>query len=177
MIIAATGHRPDKLGGYSTNILNGLTDLARDHLLAQTPEAVISGMALGWDTAVACAAIELKIKLIAAIPFAGQEKIWPPAAQQRYRWILQKAAKVEVVCVGGYHRTKLQVRNEWMVDRCDRLVSLWNGAAGGTANCLFYASIQGKPHDNLWEQWNGTQRLQLETQRTKDRPQHQRRGP
>lgn len=65
MIIAATGHRPDKLGGYDDDVMKRLKDLARGYLEKQEVLAeVISGMAQGWDTAIALVAIELEIPLM-----------------------------------------------------------------------------------------------------------------
>lgn len=156
MIIAATGHRPDKLGGYGRDVETKLKALALRYLRARMPSvtAGISGMATGWDTAWALALLELKIPLIAAVPFVGQEKVWPVAAQERYRRILRRATRVEVICVGGFMPGKLQVRNEWMVDHCDRVAALWDGKkGGGTANCIAYAAGR-KPIDHLWEMWN-----------------------
>ena len=82
MILAATGHRPDKLGGYSHDILVRLTEFAQHQIRVLGPEKVISGMALGWDQAVALATISLEIPLIAAIPFEGQESVWPEKSQK-----------------------------------------------------------------------------------------------
>ena len=71
MIVAATGHRPNKLAPlsicYSTRVLQRLIDLATAYLEKSNPDAVISGMALGWDTAIAIAAIKLNIPLTAAV--------------------------------------------------------------------------------------------------------------
>jgi hypothetical protein len=77
MILAATGHRPDKLGGYDLSIYRKLVGLAYSYLRKQTPDVVISGMALGWDQAVAEAAVKASTPFIAAIPFRGQESKWP----------------------------------------------------------------------------------------------------
>lgn len=152
MILAATGHRPDKLGGYSDEVLARLQRLAAAWIVDYHPTQVISGMALGWDTAVALAAIEHGYPLVAAVPFVGQESIWPKAAQERYRKILAHA-EVRIISPGGFSVGKMQYRNEWMVNRCDRLVALWDGSSGGTANCVFYADRKKKPYDNLWPRW------------------------
>jgi predicted Rossmann fold nucleotide-binding protein DprA/Smf involved in DNA uptake len=61
MILAFTGHRPSKLGGYGSDVDLKLTRLATKVLDDLKPEQVISGMALGWDQAVAFAAIRAKI--------------------------------------------------------------------------------------------------------------------
>lgn len=152
LIIAATGHRPEKLGGYSNTVRERLTDLAVAYLSRHNPTQVISGMALGWDTAIALAAIKLNIPLIAAVPFKGQESRWQLPDRERFNHILSKASDVVIVSNGGYSAAKMQVRNVWMVDHCDRLLALHDGSAGGTGNCVNYAT--GKvPVDNVWKSW------------------------
>lgn len=39
----------------------------------------------------------------------------------------------------------MQKRNEWMVDRIDELLAIYNGTPGGTKNCIDYAKKLGKP--------------------------------
>lgn len=155
MILAATGHRPDKLGGYGRPVRLRLTRLARQYLtdLRTEPEEVISGMALGWDQAVAAAALELGLPLVAAIPFAGQDERWSPVDRAEYRRLLQGASRVELVSPGGYSDVKFQIRNQWMVDNCHRMVALWNGTPGGTANCLRYAGEVRRTVDQVWDDW------------------------
>lgn len=149
MILAATGHRPNKLGGYSVDVDNRLRHLARLALVEYKPECVISGMALGWDMAWAEAAIEIGVPFVAAIPFAGQESAWPALSQCRYNRILSYATNSVIVCDGAYAAWKMQKRNQWMVDNSQGLVALWDGTAGGTANCVNYAKTI--PMVNLWE--------------------------
>lgn len=139
MIVAGTGHRPDKLGGYHRAAADPWIAEAEVMLILLSPEKVISGLALGWDTYLALAAIRLGIPLVGAIPFNGQESRWPPESQSVFWWINERAAELVVVCGGGYAPYKMQKRNEWMVDHCDFLLSCWNGTPGGTANCLAYA--------------------------------------
>jgi hypothetical protein len=74
VIIAVTGHRPGKLGGYNADVLSRATLLAAKHLRALDPKEVITGMALGWDTACALAAIRLHIPFTAALPFEEQDR-------------------------------------------------------------------------------------------------------
>lgn len=152
MIVAGTGHRPEKLGGYTEAVATRLLDLARAVLVRHAPSKVISGMALGWDTALALAALDLGIPLVAAVPFAGQERKWPVLAQEVYRAILARA-EVVVVCEGGYAPWKLQKRNEWMVDNAQALIALWDGSDGGTANCIRYAAPLGIRIVNVWLTW------------------------
>jgi uncharacterized phage-like protein YoqJ len=159
MIIAGTGHRPDKLGGYTGETYWRLYNLAHDYLTQHTPDRIITGMALGWDTVLAHVARDLTIPFIAAIPFAGQESRWPHASQVFYRELLNHAHHVKVVCEGGYAAWKMQVRNKWMVDECDKLIALWNGTPGGTANCIRYAQTLSRPLRNLWPEWEAICRI------------------
>ena len=152
-IFAGTGHRPDKLGGYGADVSTRLVDLARAALTKYRPDEVVSGMALGWDTALALAAIELGIPLTAAVPFEGQERKWRPEQQRLFQAILARASTVVVVSPGGYAVWKMQARNEWMVDRATGVLALWNGSAGGTGNCIEYAHAQQVEIVNLWATW------------------------
>lgn len=152
-VLAGTGHRPDKLGGYGAEVSARLVDLARAALVKYQPDEVISGMALGWDTALALAAIELGIPLTAAVPFEGQERKWRPEQQEVFRAILARATTVVIVSPGGYAVWKMQVRNEWMVDRATGLLALWNGSGGGTGNCIEYARTRQVEIVNLWAAW------------------------
>jgi uncharacterized phage-like protein YoqJ len=153
IIFAATGHRPNKLGGYGINVAGELRHLAMAYLFQHRPDMVISGMALGWDLAWAEAAIQLGIPIIAAVPFKGQESAWPAESQFTYNLVLGRSHHVEVVCDGGYAAYKMQKRNEWMVDKCTALIALWDGSAGGTANCVKYAEGH-KSIVNLWPYWD-----------------------
>lgn len=38
----------------------------------------------------------------------------------------------------------MQKRNEYMVDLADRVIAVWDGSKGGTANCIKYAEKVGK---------------------------------
>lgn len=154
MIISATGHRPNKLGGYSPQAFQRLCDIARGYLLETRPASVISGLALGWDQAWAITALELGIPVHGAAPFEGQESQWPAASQDFYRKLVAECASLTFVCEPGYAPWKMQKRNEWMVQRCHRVAALWDGTSGGTANCVRYAEAFPRPIDNLWSRFN-----------------------
>lgn len=154
MIIAGTGHRPDKLGGYSDGAFFRLTTFVIDELkFLGSVDGIISGMALGFDTALALAAIELNIPLTCAIPFEGQQKMWSYEQQRVWKWIVARAQQVEFTSPPGYEPYKMQRRNRWMVDRCTELLALHDGSRGGTFNCVAYANERQKPIINLWPKW------------------------
>lgn len=155
MEIAVTGHRPDKLGGYSESVHARLVRFAKE-ILNRVPRenlAVITGMALGWDIAIAEACDQEGISFIAAVPCEDQEAIWEPPSQERYRRLLIRAKEVNVVTSGPYTVAKMHARNRYMVNRSKVIIALWDGSSGGTKNCVDYAQRQGVPLVNVWDEW------------------------
>jgi uncharacterized phage-like protein YoqJ len=165
-VVAFTGHRPTRLGGYGAgenspiarNVRTTL-DHVVDQIIAAHPEGAtfISGMAQGVDTWAAEIVIVQRglgaqnVRLLAAVPFAGQERVWPRTAQERYRAILAQADEVVTLRHPAGIPTSAQVtgwlhaRNRWMVDRADLLVAVFDGSPGGTAEAVRYARDLGVP--------------------------------
>src|SRR3954465_10764624 len=139
MILGVSGHRPDKVGGYRDNPLRQQCIKAgRDIIELLKPERIITGMALGWDQWMAQLALDLGIKYTAAVPFEGQEKLWPVESQRYYVELLSQADEMHIVSPGGYAAWKMEVRNRWVVDHSDRMLFLLDGSPGGTNNCHNY---------------------------------------
>lgn len=153
MIIAGTGHRPDKLGGYGDDVFDRLVRLGELAIEETRPDSLITGMALGWDQALAQAALNKGVPYMAAVPCEGQDRLWPKESQATYNRLLVKAAEVKVVSPGPYAAWKMAVRNKFMVAQCDLVVALHNGTPGGTAGCLEYAGKAGKTVRNYWQEW------------------------
>lgn len=154
MILAGTGHRPDKLGGYGLRTHLMLRGLAIAQLEKLKPDYVISGMALGWDQALADAALIVKIPYRAYVPFVGQESKWPEPSQLEYTRLLRAAETVIFTAQPGYAPWKMQRRNEAMVDAATDVLALWNeDKTGGTYNCVQYAERRSKPIHNCWAHW------------------------
>ena len=150
---AVTGHRPNKIGGYNPHaplrlaIREELKKTVRQ-LIGEGYNTFISGMALGVDQDFAKVVLDLKnefphIRMVAAVPFAGQDGNWPEDSRLAYRDLLARCDEIVYVCEPGYSAWKMQRRNEWMVDHASVLIAVWNGTPGGTANCVRYA--QTKP--------------------------------
>lgn len=146
MIIAFTGHRPDKLGGWDPlhPIVGRVRKGLRDALAREWPIQAICGMALGVDTWAAETCVELGVPFIAAVACDDMESRWPLPSQERFRRLVALAQEVVVVSPGPYQPWKMQRRNEWMVDRCGRLYYVHDGSPGGTYNCLAYAAQVGR---------------------------------
>lgn len=152
-MLAATGHRPDKLGGYFLAAHKYLLKLAINCLEELGPTDIMSGMALGWDMAWAEAGFTLNIPVTAAVPFKGQESQWPEQSRLKYKNAISRCANVVYVCNEGYAAWKMQKRNEYMVNQCGMLIALWDGSSGGTANCVAYASKVKRPVLNIWDKY------------------------
>jgi len=160
MHLAFTGHRPSKLGSdyelKSPLIHNIKTEIINKVDIIK-PDMFVVGMALGIDTLAALIAIEKHIPFTAAIPFVGQEKAWPIPSRMKYYEILKQAAHIHICDIrrgGSYHEylkypptsysaQKMDDRNHWMVDNCNKLIAVWDGTPGGTANCVRYAQRPG----------------------------------
>jgi uncharacterized phage-like protein YoqJ len=148
MKLAFTGHRPEEVGGFKIPNPTYEKIIKQIELVLNElkPEMVYVGMALGVDTWVADLCIGMRVPFTACIPFKGQELIWSRKDQWWYQDLLNKAKEVVVVCEGGYEPWKMQKRNEFMVDKADVLVAVWNGEKqGGTYNCVKWAEKVGRP--------------------------------
>ena len=151
MIIAVTGHRPNKLYGYDLNNEKNLElkEKFKKLLIDNKCTEAITGMALGVDTIFALAVLELKdegydIKLHCAIPCKNHSSKWIRESVDLYNKILEKADIVKLVTDETYKPYLMQVRNEYMVDLADKIIAVWNGSSGGTANCVKYAQKKNK---------------------------------
>lgn len=149
MKIAITGHRPNKLwNDYELNSIGmkKIKTTLQAMISKLKPTTMISGMALGIDTLWAELAIENQIPLIAAIPCFDHSNKWIQTSVDRYKRILESTlTTVHYVSLAKYTPSCMQVRNEWMVNKCDLLIAVWDGTRGGTGNCVRYAEFVKNP--------------------------------
>lgn len=95
------------------------------------------GMAIGFDLLAAKATISLKselpqIKIIAVLPCREQNKKWNEKNKVEYETILKKVDDVVIVS-DHYHQRCFLQRNDYMVQRSSRLITLYDGKfKGGT---------------------------------------------
>lgn len=153
MIIAGTGHRPGKIYGYNNEDYLKLIGICSNYLREYPDiDEVISGMAQGFDQALAQAALNIGISVRAAVPCRGQEKKWTAKAQRYYQKLLSQCHKV-VYISETYTKHCMQDRNIYMVDECDKIFAMWDGSSGGTKNCVDYADSKKKEIINLYDTW------------------------
>ncbi|RUR77057.1 hypothetical protein PCC6912_40160 [Chlorogloeopsis fritschii PCC 6912] len=162
-IVAGTGHRPNRCYPLEGQTFERMIELCKASLQKMQATEVISGMAIGFDQALATAAIKLNLPLTAAVPFAEQDAKWTPEDISRWENILFQAKTIVFVdrqdgylvrsSPGQYHVDKLKKRNQWMIDHCDEVLALYDGGNGGTAHCVGYAESQEKYVLNAWKSW------------------------
>lgn len=154
-VYATTGHRPDKLGGYTPATNDLCFKVARRFLALSLVDKVYIGMALGWDTNIAFACMEVGIPFVACVPFEGFDSRWPSNDRVRLQQLLKAADEVVILApeLRSYSEIAraLQIRNEYMIDNAEEVVALWDGKPkGGTYNAVRYAALSNKPVENLW---------------------------
>ena len=148
-----TGHRSQKLP-WKFNEKNLRCQIMKFHLKNAIKRAIgdgytdfISGMALGFDMICAEMVLKLKkknpnIKLECAIPCKNQEIKWNKQLQERYREILKQADKIWCGSE-NYNKLCMFERNKYMINNSSKVIALFDGKPGGTAQTLNYAKKKG----------------------------------
>lgn len=154
MIIAGTGHRPKYCPCQYNENHPWLLDLKKDlreKLLEKSPDSVISGMAIGFDTWLANAALDLNIKLLCYVPFNDQGKTWPKKAYREYCSILERA-HVILYLSNTYTEDCFLKRDRAMIDDCDEVFALLNPecSTGGTYYTVNYANNKNRKITHFW---------------------------
>lgn len=159
MILSGTGHRPTRLGltysyGSANALKNFIISCLQNLLKIEQINGGISGGAQGFDTAYAEAMYDLGIPYEVAVPFEGQDAVWPAEAKLRYKNILDKAKKVTVVNEGGYGKKQFILRDEYMVQQSDKVLAMFDSREeGGTHHTVKYAKTHGKEVINIYHNW------------------------
>lgn len=156
MILAATGHRPPRLGGYNQLFYLSLFMFAMKQLEFLKPKCVYVGMALGWDTAVAKAAYTMSIPYIACIPNKQQSSKWIEEDREIYNFLIRHAKEFYIASSEYSHESYI-IRDRYMVDSSDNILALFDGTEkGGTWQTVKYALEQEKMVHNVWDDWVNT---------------------
>ncbi len=141
-----TGHRPDKMELGEKEIKPPLEN-AIDDAIADGYVTFITGMAMGTD--IWAAEIVLKKKkaneelhLICALPHPNFESRRSVTEKMWFNKIIKKADIVKEIN-DHYFTGCYQVRNEWMVDRSNLVIAVFNGQKSGTKNTVDYAKRKG----------------------------------
>lgn len=141
-----TGHRPEKLSVPEAEVKAWL-EKQIDQAIADGFVTFITGCAMGVDIWAGQIVLDRKvvnadIHLIAAVPWPGFARRWNEEWKNQYDDLIRRSDLVVNVCE-HYHKGVFQQRNEWMVDRSNRVIAFYNGSAGGTRNTIEYAQRKG----------------------------------
>lgn len=120
----------------------------------------ISGMAPGFDLAAAEAVVSLRsrrpeVRLVAAVPFAGQPLGYSAPDMARYDALLAAADATRVLAERYSHGCYLR-RDDWMVDHAARIVCWYDGSGRGTRYTVRRALKSGLEIVNIFRDTSGT---------------------
>ena len=146
-----TGYRPSKFPfklsvnneeyiKFENNLVKGILDLVNEGC-----NVFYSGMAMGFDIIAAETVLLLKksniigdIKLISVLPFETQGDGFDDFWQKKFDFILENCDE-KIVLSKDYFKGCYQVRNKYMVDNSDFVLTWFDGKSGGTKNTIDYA--------------------------------------
>ncbi len=140
------GHRPNKMR-FGEKEIKPLLEKAIDKAVADGYVTFITGMAMGTDIWAAEIVLDRKksnkeLHLVCALPHPGFESRRSMAERVRFNKIIKKADLIKKIN-DHYFTGCYQVRNEWMVDRSNLVISAFNGQKSGTKNTIDYANRKG----------------------------------
>ena len=141
-----TGHRPDKME-LGEKEIKPLLEKSIDDAIAEGYVTFITGMAMGTDIWAAEIVLERKkrnkdLHLICALPHPNFDSRRSITEKMRFSKIIKKADLVKEIN-DHYFTGCYQVRNEWMVDRSNLVIAVFNGQKSGTKNTIDYAKRKG----------------------------------
>ena len=155
MVLAFTGHRPEKLPWGSDESDPRCAALKKQILEAvrtaagEGYDAFLCGMARGCDLYFAEAVLSLGLRLEAYLPCPSQTRAWSESDRARQTELLLRCAAVYMV-EQSYSPGCMLRRNQKMVDAADFLLTVYDGSPGGTGATVDYAKRRGKPVTGLW---------------------------
>ncbi len=134
---AFTGHRKieENFDGQS------LVDIINE-LIMNGVNTFYCGMATGFDLLAAETLLRMKesyphVRLIACIPYYGQEEKYSETDKKRYVEIVKKADEQALIS-DRYYKGCMLKRDRYMADRADILVAYKRKDTGGTAYTVRY---------------------------------------
>jgi len=154
-IVGVSGHRQidEKKPGE-------LVEFARLFVALSAADRIVTGMAIGWDLAVAQACHELGIPYTAAVPFIDQPSEWTLRDRKHWTWLMNQADRVIYVST-EHERDAYEKRNLWIVDNSGAMSILLEPGRerSGTGRCALYADRRGRIITPLWDRWKRFQQI------------------
>lgn len=175
-VLVVSGHRPNKLGGFSPQVRQHTRAITGAILDSFKPEVVIHGGALGVDRAFAEMAEERGIVVIHADACKNMESRWNESDRVKHHHLAAYATGsggAYVIVTDAEYREAggaacMEVRNRWMMKvlavagEDSKFVSIHDGTEGGTNNCKkafvreFGENARQKYLGNYWKQFESS---------------------
>ncbi|WOL31374.1 hypothetical protein [Microcoleus phage My-WqHQDG] len=154
LVLAGTGHRPNRLGGYNRTTRGKLKVLANKVVETLLPRYGYCGGALGWDTAWGIALMEAKVPYCMALPCPSMGSKWYETDKNTLAFLVTNAHRVHYLS-DHYFKGAFILRDRYMVDNAEGLVSLLDPSAigSGTYQTCQYAETLNLPIIQLWHEF------------------------
>jgi hypothetical protein len=155
--IGVTGHRAlgdvERLSEEIERVLARIREMAPSSPATPVLLGIVSPLAEGADRLVARAVLrDPEAALEAALPLQPDdyaEDFETDASRQEFSSLLERARMITVMPAAGSREEAYAQVGDYVVDRCDVLVALWDGlpsrGVGGTAETVAHARERGVP--------------------------------
>lgn len=140
-----TGHRPNRLGGYSPCAMHTRVKGWLHRVIAESGVRIwLWGGAMGVDQWGARTALDLGCEIRAYLPFPNMEQRWNYDTRKEFHALVKASTKSDPLSPVFSHQA-YWVRDKAMVDDANLCLSVWDGAPnGGTYLTTHYNLTQAK---------------------------------
>lgn len=154
LILAGTGHRPNRLDGYNDTTRNKLLELTHEVVNRLLPKYGYCGGALGWDQAWGLALLGSCIPYCMALPCPSMGSKWFQRDRDILDQLIANADRVHYLS-DHYHKGAYIMRDKYMVANAEGVVALLDPTAigSGTYQTCQYAERLHLPVLQLWDRY------------------------
>jgi uncharacterized phage-like protein YoqJ len=164
MIVTGIAHDPEKLQERSLLPSNELVHLASKALKMYKATRLITSLELGWEQALAKAALEMKIPYIVSFPYPGRDKDWSQENRILYYELLSRADELYQVN-DEYSLAALEECRDWQTSQSDLVLALWNYEFESDVFTAIRSALDKDVQVcNLWQDWHSLSHLRETTQ-------------
>jgi uncharacterized phage-like protein YoqJ len=165
LVVCAVGMRPEYLTYFGKAIYypdkaewyqhmdKQLVHMLQTWLERYPVKEVFSSLALGFETALAEAALKCHIPFHAVLPFEHLPDKWSSEHKQRFQNLLGKASTTYVVSPGPYQPWKQGKALMYNLSRCDLVLTLWDEKEKHTKATLKAVEKAQKEMIPMWDHW------------------------
>lgn len=160
MNVTGVAHSPKRLQERSLLPSNELVYLASKALKVYGASHLITSLDLGWEQALAKAAVELNIPFVVSLPYPGRDSYWERENRILYYELLSRAAEVYQIH-DTYQASSMQECRFWQTDQSDLILALWDYEfeKDDVFDAIRYALDKNVKVNNLWQDWHSLSHL------------------